>query len=279
MRKPNLPNNRGVNSTYPLSSTPGIAIHKKSAPCPERLCDYFSKKHCNCISAKYITRLAGGGKNQPLGLSLPFRCRRYSDSRLIAAVTNCPVLSPGSFVASIALATSCGTRAAMVCDFEFTALVAISAYSLVGVQQDITRNRGVQHLTCSTPCFKLVLNTCVRGEKTAKPVGATNTNGPLTITLSEVTSWLLYMIPNQELLLHRYPLVSRVGTIMTNLPHDYYVSLLKILLKKSTPAEKYSIALMLEREAMHIAGVNHSVFDAKAALVAKVTTGGRHACN
>ncbi|MFA9593067.1 hypothetical protein [Citrobacter telavivensis] len=113
----------------------------------------------------------------------------------------------------------------------------------------------------------------------AKPAGATNTYGPLTTTLSEVTSWLLYMIPNQELLLHRYPLASRVGAIMTNLPHDYYVSLLKILLKKSTPAEKYSIALMLEREAMHIAGVNHAVFDAKADLVAKVTTGGRHACN
>ncbi|EAY1317965.1 hypothetical protein O0466_000435 [Salmonella enterica] len=64
---------------------------------------------------------------------------------------------------------------------------------------------------------------------------------------------------------------------MNNLPHAYYVSLLKILLKKGTPAEKYSIALMLEREAMHIAEGNHSVFDAKADLVTKVITGWHHA--
>lgn len=62
---------------------------------------------------------------------------------------------------------------------------------------------------------------------------------------------------------------------MTNLPHDYYVSLLKMLLKKSTPAEKYHLALLLENEAMRIAVVNQPVFDAKAALVAKVITGVR----
>ena len=53
------------------------------------------------------------------------RCWRYSTSRFNAAVTNCPVLSPGIFTASTLFITSCGTLAATVCDFAFTAFVAM----------------------------------------------------------------------------------------------------------------------------------------------------------
>lgn len=57
--------------------------------------------------------------------SLALRRWRYSTSRFNAAVTNCPVLSPGIFTASTLFITSCGTLAATVCDFAFTAFVAM----------------------------------------------------------------------------------------------------------------------------------------------------------
>lgn len=57
--------------------------------------------------------------------SLALRRWRYSTSRFNAAVTNCPVLSPGIFTPSTLFITSCGTLAATVCDFAFTAFVAM----------------------------------------------------------------------------------------------------------------------------------------------------------
>lgn len=112
-----------------------------------------------------------------------------SDSRLIAAVTNCPVLSPGSFVASIALITSCGTRAAIVCDLAFTALVAITAYSSVDGQQHMAKNKSVQHLTCSTPLHKLVFNTlCFLSTNITKPGSVGALTGPLTTNVMETNA-------------------------------------------------------------------------------------------
>jgi hypothetical protein len=50
---------------------------------------------------------------------------RNSISRFNADTTNWPVLSFGSLSISISSAMSCGTRAAIVCDFRLIALVAI----------------------------------------------------------------------------------------------------------------------------------------------------------
>lgn len=67
----------------------------------------------------------------------------------------------------------------------------------------------------------------------------------------------------------------KTGTIiMTNLPHDYYVNLVKILLKKASYADKFRLAEIIEREAMRIAGNDNAVSDAKISLVTKVVMGG-----
>lgn len=54
---------------------------------------------------------------------------------------------------------------------------------------------------------------------------------------------------------------------MTNLPHDYYVNLVKILLKKASYADKFRLAEIIEREAMRIASNDNAVSDAKISLV------------
>ncbi|HIE7651168.1 hypothetical protein ACQX6Q_18605 [Salmonella enterica] len=61
---------------------------------------------------------------------------------------------------------------------------------------------------------------------------------------------------------------------MTNLPHDYYVNLVKILLKKASYSDKYRLAEVIEREAMRIASNDIAVSDAKVALVTKLVMGG-----
>lgn len=107
--------------------------------------------------------------------SLALRRWRYSTSRFNAAVTNCPVLSPGIFTASTLFITSCGTLAATVCDFAFTAFVAMLSTPHKKQMQYAGKKISVQHLTCLTPRFKLVFNTLFRqGVETTKPrtVGA-----------------------------------------------------------------------------------------------------------
>lgn len=107
--------------------------------------------------------------------SLVLRRWRYSTSRFNAAVTNCPVLSPGIFTASTLFITSCGTLAATVCDFAFTAFVAMLSTPHKKQMQYAGKKISVQHLTCLTPRFKLVFNTSLRqGVETTKPrtVGA-----------------------------------------------------------------------------------------------------------
>ncbi len=88
---------------------------------------------------------------------------RNSTSRFKAAVTNCPVLSPGVFIVSTALITSWGTLAATVCDFAFTALVAMPAPPSTNKEEYARKKKSVQHLTCSTPMLKLVFNTLSTG--------------------------------------------------------------------------------------------------------------------
>ncbi|MGT3252925.1 hypothetical protein ACVSTU_05420 [Yersinia enterocolitica] len=61
---------------------------------------------------------------------------------------------------------------------------------------------------------------------------------------------------------------------MTNLPHDYYVNLVKILLKKSSYADRFRLAEVIERETMRIAGHDKVVSNAKTSLVTKVVMGG-----
>ncbi|HDH7758324.1 TPA: host cell division inhibitor Icd-like protein, partial [Escherichia coli] len=113
--------------------------------------------------------------------SLALRRWRYSTSRFNAAVTNCPVLSPGIFTASTLFITSCGTLAATVCDFAFTAFVAMLCPPHKKQMQYAGKKTSVQHLTCLTPRFKLVFNTSLmQGAETTKPGSALTLTGLLT---------------------------------------------------------------------------------------------------
>ncbi|EDU62686.1 conserved hypothetical protein [Escherichia coli 53638] len=113
--------------------------------------------------------------------SLALRRWRYSTSRFNAAVTNCPVLSPSIFTASTLFITSCGTLAATVCDFAFTAFVAMLCTPHKKQMQYAGKKISVQHLTCLTPGFKLVFNTLLmQGPETTKPGSARTLTGLLT---------------------------------------------------------------------------------------------------
>ncbi|GDV47889.1 hypothetical protein BvCmsSIP078_02283 [Escherichia coli] len=124
--------------------------------------------------------------------SLALRRWRYSTSRFNAAVTNCPVLSPGIFTASTLFITSCGTLAATVCDFAFTAFVAMLSTPHKKQMQYAGKKTSVQHLTCLTPRFKLVFNTLFRqGVETTKPRTVGAVTGLLTNNVNEEPLWLL----------------------------------------------------------------------------------------
>ncbi|HAY2118338.1 TPA: host cell division inhibitor Icd-like protein [Escherichia coli] len=118
--------------------------------------------------------------------SLALRRWRYSTSRFNAAVTNCPVLSPGIFTASTLFITSCGTLAATVCDFAFTAFVAMLCTPHKKQMQYAGKKTSVQHLTCSTPEFTLVFNTLLmQGAETTKPRTVGAVTGRLTTNDNE----------------------------------------------------------------------------------------------
>ncbi len=130
---------------------------------------------------------AGGQCDQCAGLLVGYSCSlalrrwRYSTSRFNAAVTNCPVLSPGIFTASTLFITSCGTLAATVCDFAFTAFVAMLCTPYKKQMQYAGKKISVQHLTCLTPRLKLVFNTLLmQGAETTKPGSALTLTGLLT---------------------------------------------------------------------------------------------------
>lgn len=128
------------------------------------------------------------GAGDGYSCSLALRRWRYSTSRFNAAVTNCPVLSPGIFTASTLFITSCGTLAATVCDFAFTAFVAMLCTPYKKQMQYAGKKISVQHLTCLTPGLKLVFNTLLmQGAETTTPRSGGTHAGRLTKPLNEVT--------------------------------------------------------------------------------------------
>lgn len=132
---------------------------------------------CIAMRRSYSHHGAGDGYS----CSLALRRLRYSTSRFNAAVTNCPVLSPGIFTASTLFITSCGTLAATVCDFAFTAFVAMLCTPYKKQMQYAGKKISVQHLTCLTPRLKLVFNTLLmQGAETTKPGSALTLTGRLT---------------------------------------------------------------------------------------------------
>jgi len=156
--------------------------HKTKATCGGR--QWENTKH---KPEHHSDLLSGGQCAQCAGLLVGYSCSlalrrwRYSTSRFNAAVTNCPVLSPGIFTASTLFITSCGTLAATVCDFAFTAFVAMLCTPYKKQMQYAGKKISVQHLTCLTLGLKLVFNTLLmQGAETTKPGSALTLTGLLT---------------------------------------------------------------------------------------------------
>lgn len=163
---------------------------------------FFFSKHDFKIKAATIRTIAQSAQFLSFGIFYSYGCRRdsshhgagdgyscslalrrwrYSTSRFNAAVTNCPVLSPGIFTASTLFITSCGTLAATVCDFAFTAFVAMLCTPYKKQMQYAGKKISVQHLTCLTLGLKLVFNTLLmQGAETTKPGSALTLTGLLT---------------------------------------------------------------------------------------------------
>lgn len=134
------------------------------------------------------------------------RCRCFT-SRSKAATTNCPVVSPDSFSCSTALATSWGTRAAIVCDFAFTDFVAITESQCVRCLTVWQKKDGCKHLTCSTPVTNMVFNTLSTGvAQKPKPGSASTLSGPLTTNV--IASNEVAMFDNTTPVSGRIPLGS-----------------------------------------------------------------------
>ncbi|EGQ5301223.1 host cell division inhibitor Icd-like protein [Enterobacter hormaechei] len=118
----------------------------------------------------------------------PSAWRRAISPRM-AATMNAALLSSFRLTDSIPSMTSCGMRAVNDCDFVFLGPVAICNPPYAGVRQYTQNQSYTKALTCKPPKNK-VTYTLVdnQGTEKTKPAGATNTNGPLTKPLSEVTA-------------------------------------------------------------------------------------------
>ncbi|MGV7445642.1 hypothetical protein PJH48_29100, partial [Mycobacterium kansasii] len=80
----------------------------------------------------------------------------------------------------------CGTLAATVSDFAFTAFVAMLCTPHEKQMQYAEKKISVQHLTCLTPEIRLVFNTLLKqGAETTKPGSASTLTGLLTTNDNE----------------------------------------------------------------------------------------------
>lgn len=113
------------------------------------------------------------------------RRRRFTSPRN-AATMYCPAVSPSSIVSSTSFTTSCGTLACIFCDLAFTLDVAITAPYVTRWVTVYAKKRQNKALTWSTPIkyYSGAHQWFKAKQKAAKPAGATNTNGPLTTTVS-----------------------------------------------------------------------------------------------
>lgn len=113
--------------------------------------------------------------------SLAFRrCRRLISPRM-AALINCPVLSPSSFTFSMPSIISWAIRAVTDCDFAFFGPVAMSNSLCFWCKTIYMKKNYFEGLTCKTLLFYIVSYTLlVQGAETTKPGSAGTLTGLLT---------------------------------------------------------------------------------------------------
>ncbi|EHH6619090.1 host cell division inhibitor Icd-like protein [Escherichia coli] len=131
--------------------------------------------------ANNATFAAGGQCDQCAGLLVGYSCslalrrwRRLISPRM-AALINCPVLSPSSFTFSMPSIISWAIRAVTDCDFAFFGPVAMSNSLCCWCKTIYTKKNYFEGLTCKTLVFYIVSYTLLmQGTETTKPrtVGA-----------------------------------------------------------------------------------------------------------
>ncbi|EEQ3493604.1 host cell division inhibitor Icd-like protein [Escherichia coli] len=118
--------------------------------------------------------------------SLALRRWRRLISPRMAALINCPVLSPSSFTFSMPSIISWAIRAVTDCDFAFFGPVAMSNSLCFWCKTIYTKKNYFEGLTCKTLLFYIVSYTLlIQGAETTKPGSALTLTGLLTTNDNE----------------------------------------------------------------------------------------------
>ncbi len=143
------------------------------------LVDSLSVIVLSCIAMRL--RSSNYGADSGYSCSLAFRrCRRLISPRM-AALINCPVLSPSSFTFSMPSIISWAIRAVTDCDFAFFGPVAMSNSLCFWCKTIYMKKNYFEGLTCKTLLFYIVSYTLlVQGAETTKPGSAGTLTGRLT---------------------------------------------------------------------------------------------------
>ncbi|EFF2501666.1 host cell division inhibitor Icd-like protein [Escherichia coli] len=132
---------------------------------------------CNPVRHSSPHHGAGDGYS----CSLAFRRWRRLISPRMAALINCPVLSPSSFTFSMPSIISWAIRAVTDCDFAFFGPVAMSNSLCFWCKTIYTKKKYFEGLTCKTLLLYIVSYTLVmQGTETTKPGSALTLTGLLT---------------------------------------------------------------------------------------------------
>ncbi|EFE9640163.1 host cell division inhibitor Icd-like protein [Escherichia coli] len=132
-----------------------------------------------CNPVRHSSPHHGAGDGYSCSLALR-RWRRLISPRM-AALINCPVLSPSSFTFSMPSIISWAIRAVTDCDFAFFGPVAMSNSLCFWCKTIYTKKNYFEGLTCKTLLFYIVSYTLLmQGAETTKPGSALTLTGLLT---------------------------------------------------------------------------------------------------
>ncbi|HBQ4337849.1 TPA: host cell division inhibitor Icd-like protein, partial [Escherichia coli] len=138
----------------------------------------------SCIAMRRNTLHHGAGDGYSCSLALR-RWRRLISPRM-AALINCPVLSPSSFTFSMPSIISWAIRAVTDCDFAFFGPVAMSNSLCFWCKTIYTKKNYFEGLTCKTLLLYIVSYTLfMQGAETTKPRTVGAVTGLLTTNDSE----------------------------------------------------------------------------------------------
>ncbi|HAN4258912.1 TPA: host cell division inhibitor Icd-like protein [Escherichia coli] len=139
-----------------------------------------------CNPVRHSSPHHGAGDGYSCSLALR-RWRRLISPRM-AALINCPVLSPSSFTFSMPSIISWAIRAVTDCDFAFFGPVAMSNSLCCWCKTIYTKKNYFEGLTCKTLVFYIVSYTLLmQGTETTKPRTVGAVTGLLTKPLTGVT--------------------------------------------------------------------------------------------